>query len=73
MKINKAKFVCRILDLIVIISSIIFTPVAIDYARNWRGYEAFGGEYLIPLLGLVIVIIIETIYEEIEDKRRKNK
>lgn len=70
MKINKAKFICRILDLIVIISSIILTPKAIEYARSWRGYEAVGGEYLIPLLGLVIVMIIETILEQIEDRRK---
>lgn len=72
MKINKAKFICRILDLIVIVGTIILTPITIDYAKSIRGYEAFGGEYLIPILGLVIVMIIETIYEEIRN-RRKNK
>lgn len=72
MKINKAKFICRILDVVVIISSIILTPMAINYAKSMRGYEAVGGEYLIPILGLLIVMITETIYEEIEN-RRKNK
>lgn len=72
MKINKAKFICKILELLVIIATIILTPVAIKYATAIRGYEAVGGEYLIPILGLLIVMIIETIYEEIEN-RRKNK
>lgn len=74
--INKKKFIIRILELLVIIATIILTPIAIKYATAVRGYEAVGGEYLIPMLGLVIILIIETIYEESEkrnENRRTNK
>ena len=74
--INNKKFIIRILELLVIIATIILTPMAIKYATAVRGYEAVGGEYLIPMLGLVIILIIETIYEESEkrnENRRTNK
>ena len=74
--INKKKFIIRILELLVIIATIILTPIAIKYATAVRGYEAVGGEYLIPMLGLVNILIIETIYEESEkrnENRRTNK
>lgn len=73
MKINIKKFIARISELIVIVGSIILTPMAIEYANNWRGYKAFGGEYLIPVLGLLIAMVIETIYEESERNKKKNK
>lgn len=73
MKINMKKFIARISELIVIVGSIILTPMAIEYANNWRGYKAFGGEYLIPVLGLLIAMVIETIYEESERNKKKNK
>ena len=38
----------------------LFTPMAIDYATVVRGYNAYGGEYLLPLLGVLIVFLIET-------------
>lgn len=72
MKINKKKFVIRILELLVIIATIILTPLAISYAYQLRGYEAFGGEYLILLLGLAIVMIIDTIYEESKIRKKGN-
>lgn len=68
--INKKKFIIRILELLVIIATIILTPIAIKYATAVRGYEAVGGEYLIPLLALVIIMIIETIYEESKTKKK---
>lgn len=73
MKINIKKFIARISELIVIVGSIILTPMAIEYANNWRGYKAFGGEYLIPVLGLLIAMVIESIYEESEKNKKKNK
>jgi hypothetical protein len=63
--INKRKFITRISELLVIIGTSILTPIAINYANNLRGHQAYGGEYLIPILGLTIIMIIETIYEEI--------
>ncbi len=71
-KINKKKFIIRILELLVIIATIILTPIAIKYATATREYEAVGGEYFILLLGLVIIMIIETIYEESKTKKKGN-
>ncbi len=62
--INKKKFITRILDLAIIILTTIVTPMAINYANAWRGYKGFGGEYLLPILGLLAILVIETIYEE---------
>jgi len=62
--INKKKFVTRIIDLVVIIATIVLTPMAINYANAWRGYRGFGGEYLLPILGLLVILVIETILEE---------
>lgn len=62
--INKKKFITRIIDLVIIIATTILTPMAINYANAWRGYKGFGGEYLLPILGLLAILIIETIYEE---------
>lgn len=72
-KINKKKLIVRILELAIIIATIILTPMAIKYATAVRGYEAVGGEYLLPILALVIILIIETIYEESEEKKRGGK
>lgn len=65
--INKRKFIARIMDLLVLIATIVLTPMSINYANVVRGYSAVGGEYLVPILGLVIVLVIETIYEEAEN------
>lgn len=67
---NKKKFIARTLELIVFIATIILTPLAIKYAAIIRGHHAIGGEYLVPILGLVIILIIETIYEESQNKNR---
>lgn len=62
--INMKKFITRILDLAIIILTTIVTPMAINYANAWRGYKGYGGEYLLPILGLLAILVIETIYEE---------
>lgn len=62
--INKKKFITRIIELVIIIGTLILTPMAINYANAWRGYKGFGGEYLLPILGLLAILVIETIYEE---------
>lgn len=61
--INRKKFIARISDLIILILTIILTPKAIDYANAWRGYKGFGGEYLLPLIGLLIVLLVDSFYE----------
>lgn len=70
---NKKKFAIRIIEILIIIATIIFTILAINYANKVRGYEAYGGEYLIPIIGLLIVSIIEDAYQESEKKRKKAK
>lgn len=72
-RINKKKLIVRILELIVILGTIILTPMAIKYATTIRGYKAIGGKYFIPLLGLLLIMIIETAYEEIKQKEKKNR
>jgi len=71
--VNKKKFIIRILEVLIIIATIILTIVSINYANKIRGYQAFGGEYLVPVLGLLLILIIETIYEESENKKAENK
>lgn len=71
--VNKKKFVVRILEILVIIGTIILTILSINYANKLRGYQAYGGEYLIPILGLLVVLVIETIYEESEENKRRRK
>ncbi len=68
--INKKKFIVRIIELLVIIATIILTIKAIGYATLIRGYKGYGGEYLIPILGLIIVLVLETILEESENKKK---
>ncbi len=70
---NKKKFVARISELIVFIATLILTPLAINYASTLRGHKAFGGEYLVPVLGMLIILIIETIYEESKNKKNRRK
>lgn len=71
--VNKKKFLVRILEMVVFIGTIILTILAINYANRVRGHIAYGGEYLIPIGGLLIILVIETIYEESESKKRGGK
>ena len=67
---DKKKFIVRVIEILVIIVTIIVTPIAIKYATAVRGYEAVGGEYLLPIFALVIILIIETIYEASEESKK---
>ena len=71
--VNKKKFIVRIIEILIIIATIILTILAINYANKIRGYSAMGGEYLIPILGLLIILVIETVYEESEEKKKNVK
>lgn len=62
--VNKKKFIARITELIIIITTIALTPISIAYANAWRGYQAYGGEYLMPVLGLLLILILENILQE---------
>lgn len=70
---DKKKFIVRVIEIAIIIATIIFTILAISYANKIRGYEAYGGEYLIPIVGLLIVLLIEDTYQESEKKKRRAK
>ena len=65
---NKKKFIVRILEILIIVATIILTLLAINYATEVRGYSSIGGEYLIPIGGSFIILVIETIYEEKKKK-----
>lgn len=62
--INKGRFITTIMEIIIILLTIIITPLAIKYANSLRGYTAMGGEYLLPILSAIILMVIETIYED---------
>lgn len=62
--VNKKKFIARITELIIIITTIALTPISIAYANKLRGYQAYGGEYLVAVLGLLLILIIENILQE---------
>ena len=70
---DKKKFIVRVIEILVIIATIILTPIAIKYAIAVRGYKAVGGEYLLPIFALVIILIIETIYEASEESKKIKK
>lgn len=71
--INKKKFIVRILEILIIIATIILTILSIKYATKIRGHQAFGGEYLVPVLGLIIILVLESILEESEEKKGNRK
>lgn len=71
--INKKKFIVRILEIFIIIATIILTILSIKYATKIRGHQAFGGEYLVPVLGLIIILVLESILEESEEKKGNRK
>lgn len=72
-RINKKKFIVRIIELLVIIATIILTIKAIAYANAIRGYKAYGGEYLVPVFGLLIILILEDWLQESEKKDNENR
>lgn len=70
---NKKKFIVRILEILIIIATIILTILSIKYATKIRGHQAFGGEYLVPVLGLIVILVLESILEESEEKKGNRK
>lgn len=71
--VNKKKFFVRFIELLVIVLTIIITVVSIKYANKIRGYRAIGGEYLIPIIGLIILLAIEELYQKSENKKIETK
>ena len=64
--------IARIVYLFFILISIIITPYLAEYATNIRGYKAYGGEYLTPILGWIIATIYYDICENLNNTN-KNK
>lgn len=62
--VNKRKFIARVTEIIIFIGTLITTPIAINCANAMRGYAAQGGEYLLPIMGLLFMFVVETVYEE---------
>lgn len=60
----------KIVYLFIILSSIIATHYLIGYATSIRGYKAYGGEYLIPILGWIIATVFYEICKEINHKNK---
>lgn len=70
---NKRKFIARVIELLIIIATIILTALSINYANRIRGNQSIGGEYLVPLLGFIAIMVIEDIYQETENKKGGKK
>ncbi len=69
---NKKKFIVRIIEAVTSVATIIVTLISIDYATKIRGYVAIGGEYLIPIFGLLIILFLEE-YLGNEEKKNENR
>ncbi len=59
----------KLVYLLIILISIVITPYAIKYATDIRGYKAYGGEYLIPILGWIFATIFYEIFKAINQKQ----
>lgn len=67
--INRKKFIVRIIEIVIVIATIVLTLVSINYANKIRGHIAYGGEYLIPVFGLLLILVLETNLEESEERK----
>ena len=62
--INRKKFIVRIIEIVIVIATIVLTLVSINYANKIRGHIAYGGDSLIPVFGLLLILVLETNLEE---------
>lgn len=69
--INRRKFKTKIYEFIAILITLILTIISIISANSIRGYKAIGGEYFIPIFGILVILIIEDIYERGMHNARK--
>lgn len=51
---------------IAIILGMFLTPFAIHASYIQRGYWAFGGEYLLPVLFMLVVWVVDGVKEELK-------
>lgn len=60
----------RVVYLFFILFSITITPKIAEYATKIRGYKAYGGEYLIPVLGWIIATVFYEIFKSINNSEK---
>ena len=67
---NKKKFIIRIVELLIVVLTIILTILSIKLANQIRGYATVGGEYLLPIIPSIVIVILEDYLEKSERKER---
>lgn len=55
----KKRILKRLIEAGVFVTTIKLTQIAIICADNWRGEKQYGSEYLIPIIGLLILLLME--------------
>lgn len=55
----KKRILKRLIESSVVVGTIKLTQLAIISAQEFRGTKQYGGEWLIPIIGLFILIMIE--------------
>lgn len=64
----------KLITTLIIVASALLTPVAVQQAYTMRGYWAFGGEWFLIPLGLLIAQfwkdVASTMTEEMDKKKR---
>lgn len=56
---SKRTIIIRAIEILIIVGTIILTYLAINKAAVERGYAAYGGEYSLPILGVILIVIID--------------
>ena len=63
----------KLITTLIIVASVLLTPIAVKQAYTMRGYWAFGGEWFLIPLGLLIAQfwkdVASTMTEEMDKKR----
>jgi len=64
----------KLITTLIIVASVLLTPIAVKQAYKMRGYWAFGGEWFLIPLGLLIAQfwkdVASTMTEEMDKKKR---
>lgn len=63
-KVDMVKRVARISEVLIVLFTIYIIPKAFEYAEAIRQYKAYGGEYLILIFTMIVILAIETLLEE---------
>lgn len=64
----------KLITTLIIVASVLLTPIAVKQAYTMRGYWAFGGEWFLIPLGLLVAQfwkdVASTMTEEMDKKKR---